>query len=106
MSQVIQQIKKVIGQVVTAKAVAVMSDGTFQDFPSGTTFAWSLADVSVLQSLTPQANPAQFLGIKGGAITDLSVICTTPDSIKHVPQVPATPVTSTGHANVIVMPLP
>lgn len=106
MSHTIQNSVINLGQTITAKAKAVMSDGTFQEFVAGSTFAWIVTDPTTIQVLTPLANPCQFLGIKGSSVVEVSVIVTTPDGNRHSPQVQLTPVTDPTHAQILVLPLP
>ena len=79
-----------VGQTTTARAVAVMSDGTRRDFPAGTKFAFVLTDGTVASFDPTQTlnDTCALTGTRVNAVAEISVIATTPDGKKWSPTAP------------------
>jgi hypothetical protein len=75
-----------LGQVVSVRAVAVMSDGSRRDLPSGTTFSWVAMDTTTLAVLNPLSAVAQYQVIKASSASEMNVIVKTPDGKTWTPQ--------------------
>ena len=71
-----------VGQTTSARAVAVMSDGTRAPFPAGTQFLFTRGDPTVASISNPVQSgndTADLTGTRGGAITDIRCSITLPD---------------------------